>query len=387
MKPYNRFHVPKFHLNSLIYTHYIRYDHLKEIILNEFRNSPEANCVHINLFIDIFSIIKPFYRRDDFNVDENDRYALASGVINMAAHYREYFRSRHSTKTDIYLISSFNDNKYLKQTCSDYKSGIDFSKEDVTEYIAENIKILNAIVPYLPNIYFKHYDTTTTNAAILDIMNYNISHGNINPNIIISKDIMNFQLVSFQPAKTIILRPKKISVEKYEGVDVEDQSFIINRYNLMGNYLYESTTEAMRNNNVEIFNKRLQDISQINPELLSLLLSITKVPKYGLPSILQVPMAINIMKKIFVDDKLALNQYNSDVAHIVELIKGYTKKQIESFEIIQRFKVIDAIYLYNSLKALAMETYTKVDDLYNPKMIKEVNEKFFKHYPLDLNVL
>ena len=155
----------------------------------------------------------------------------------------------------------------------------------------------------------------------------------------------------------------------------------------MGNYLYESTTEAMRNNNVEIFNKRLQDISQINPELLSLLLSITKVPKYGLPSILQVPMAINIMKKIFVDDKLALNQYNSDVAHIVELIKGYTKKQIESFEIIQRFKVIDAIYLYNSLKALAMETYTKVDDLYNPKMIKEVNEKFFKHYPLDLNVL
>ena len=115
MKPYNRFHVPKFHLNSLIYTHYIRYDHLKEIIFNEFRNSPEANCVHLNLFRDIFSIIKPFYRRDDFNVDENDRYALASGVINMAAHYREYFRSRHSTKTDIYLISSFNDNKYLSK--------------------------------------------------------------------------------------------------------------------------------------------------------------------------------------------------------------------------------------------------------------------------------
>ena len=87
MRPYNRFYVPKFHLDSLIYSHYIRYDHLKEIILNEFSNTPEADCTHISLFIDIYSIIKPFYKRQDFAVDDKERYDLASGIINMAAHY------------------------------------------------------------------------------------------------------------------------------------------------------------------------------------------------------------------------------------------------------------------------------------------------------------
>ncbi len=39
------------------------------------------------------------------------------------------------------------------------------------------------------------------------------------------------------------------------------------------------------------------------------------------------------------------------------------------------------------MKSISMELYEKVDDLYNPKMVKDVNEKFFNDYPLDLNVL
>lgn len=387
MRPYNRFYAPKFHLDSLIYSHYIRYDHLKEIILNEFSNTPEADCTHISLFIDIYSIIKPFYKRQDFAVDDKERYALASGIINMAAHYREYFRTRHSTKTDIYLISSFNSNKYLQRLCNTYKCGINFAMEEVSNYVIENIKVLNAIVPYLPNIYFRHYDVTTTSAAILDIMNYNISHGNNNPNIIISKDILNYQLVTFRPVKTIIIRPKKISVQKYEGIDTEERSYSINKYNLMATYLLEKSKDLIKANNSEIMNNRLKMVNQLNPELLSILMAITNVPEYGLSSIIQMPSAIKILYRIFVEDRLALNQYNSDISYIIDLVKDYSKKQIDDIEIKQRFQVIDMIYLYNMMKSISMELYEKVDDLYNPKMVKDVNEKFFSDYPLDLNVL
>lgn len=133
MIPYNRYYVPKFHLDSLIYSHYIKYDHLINVILNEFRNTPEANCTHINLFIDVYSIIKTFYRRSDFIINKEQKYALASGIINMAAHYREYFRSRHNTKTDIFIISSFNDNRFTRETCSEYKPSIDFNRNEVTD--------------------------------------------------------------------------------------------------------------------------------------------------------------------------------------------------------------------------------------------------------------
>lgn len=387
MIPYNRYYVPKFHLDSLIYSHYIKYDHLINVILNEFRNTPEANCTHINLFIDVYSIIKTFYRRSDFIINEEQKYALASGIINMAAHYREYFRSRHNTKTDIFIISSFNDNRFTRETCSEYKPSIDFNRDEVTDYIVENIKILDAIVPYLPNIYFKHYDTTTTGVAILDIINYNHSHGNNDPNIILSKDIVNYQLVNVNSSKTIILRAKKKMVEKYNGLDTEDHSFIINRNNLLKVFLDSRTSEQTKNASSDILNKRMQLLNQINPEFLSALLTVTRVPEYGMQSILQIPYTISLFYKMIVEDKFVLNQYNSNIENMVEIISGYIKKKINKDQIVRRFKVLDIPYQYNMFKIANIEVYEKVDDLYNANMIKEINEKFFKHYPLDLNVL
>ena len=134
-------------------------------------------------------------------------------------------------------------------------------------------------------------------------------------------------------------------------------------------------------------NNRLKMVNQLNPELLSILMAITNVPEYGLSSIIQMPSAIKILYRIFVEDRLALNQYNSDISYIIDLVKDYSKKQIDDIEIKQRFQVIDMIYLYNMMKSISMELYEKVDDLYNPKMVKDVNEKFFSDYPLDLNVL
>lgn len=384
MPPYNRFYVPKFQLESLIYTNYIKYDRMRDMIINEFQNSPEADCTVINFFIDVYSLIKVLYRREDFIIEEGQEYTLAAGIINMAAHYRNYFRTRHNTTTNIYIVSSFNNNRYMTAMNPEYKSAIDFNCKAQTDYIINNIKVLEVIVPYLPNIYFKHYDNAVTAAAIMDIMNYNQTClNNMNPNLILSKDLVVYQLANNKKSKTIIIRPKKKYTQTYEGYESQDASYIINKNNLMEVYVRES----MPKTGEEVLRIRIETVSQVHPELFSVLLAIAKVPDYGYPSELKVPAAIKTLYQMVVKDKMVLNGYNHDIRELMTTLQSYITKQLDIENLVNRFKTLDVIYLYNMIVSINIELYTHIEDLYNPNMVKKINEKFFKEYPLDLNVL
>ncbi|MDD3122010.1 MAG: hypothetical protein PHC62_00675 [Candidatus Izemoplasmatales bacterium] len=384
MIPYNKYYIPKFNIESLIYSNYIKYDQLKDWIIMKFKDSPEANCTHINFFIDVYSMIRGFYRRQDFHINDGQEYTLASGIINMAAHYREYFRSRHNTKADIYIVSSFNMNKYLTSIHPSYRSVVT-ANDEITDYIAENMKVLDSLVPYLPGMYFKHYDHNITGAAILDIIRYNESHGNKDPNIILSKDFVVSQIVCNPISRTMVLRPYKNYKKTYEGTESVDLSYLVEHGDLMVRY----GVDCMKGTKVseEIIEKRLDKINALSPELLSVLMAITKSSEYGYGSELLFPAAINILYKLIVEDKLALNQYNTNINDLMTLISMNTTKQVDPHELIKRFRTLDLMYQYNNMVSMNLERYQFVDDLYNPDMVKMINEKFFKECPLDLNVL
>ena len=379
----DRFYMPRFNMNAMIFSNYIRYERLRELIINEFRGTEDEDCVNINIFIDLYSLIKNAHHRDDFAVDEEDKYALASGVINMAAHYRAFFNSRLGVNTKIFIISSFNNYKYLSAINPQYHSQVDLKGYKV-DYFIKNISALSVIAPYLPNIYFKHYDYATSSAAIRDIMGFNVTHGNKNPNIIITKDILNYQLVNFQPARTIILRPKKVS----DNQNSSDISYLINKHNLMRILLWERNKG--KKTDPTTMEQRYQKISMISPELFSALLSIIGCHEYGYKSVISFPAAINVLYKIIIENQLLLNQYNYSPLDLFRLVEEYTKtkRNINIVELESRFRTIDTIYLYDQMQAINMELITKIpEDLYAPEMLKKINEKFFADNPLDLNVL
>lgn len=379
----DRFYMPRFSMNAMIYSNYIRYDRLRELIINEFRGTADEDCININVFIDLYSLMKNAYHRDDFAVDAEDKYALAAGAINMAAHYRAFFNSRLGVNTKIFIVSSFNNYKYLSAINPQYHSQVDLDGIKV-EYFLKNISALSVISPYLPNIYFKHYDYATSAAAIRDIMGFNLSNGNKNPNIIITKDILNYQLVNFQPVRTLILRPKKIS----ENQDSSDISYLINKYNLMRILLWERNRG--KKPDPTTMEQRYQKISMINPELFSAMLSIIGCQEYGYKSILSLPSTINAFHKIIIENQFLLNQYNYNPLDLFRLVEenAKTKRNINIVELESRFRTMDTIYLYDQMQALNIELMTKIpDDLYAPEMLKKINDKFFVDNPLDLNVL
>lgn len=388
-KPFNRYHMPNFQLDSLLFSCYVKYDRLSFLMFNEFGNRPEGNCTHVNLFIDLYSVMRSICFREDFRADPGMEYSLASRVINMAAHYREYFKSRHNTSTSIYIVSSFNMNDNTTRILPEYKSKIALAKENgCYDYLVQNIKVLNSLVPYLPGIYFRHYEYNNTSAAMLDIMNYNVEHGNTDPNIVITKDIVTYQLVNYNKALTICIRPKKTVHQDFNGSNIsEDTSYSINRNSLMFTY----AKEKMQNtSNHEIMNKRLEKIGKISPELYSAFLTFTGVGEYNLPAITKFPTTLNDFHKVFVEEQFLLNQYNNDIEYLIQMIQGVSsskKSEIDPRYVLTRFSLIDLISNYNALVFNNIERYVEVEDLYQPDMVKDINERFFTKCPLDLNVL
>ena len=60
------------------------------------------------------------------------------------------------------------------------------------------------------------------------------------------------------------------------------------------------------------------------------------------------------------------------------------------FDLINRFKAVDTVYFqsiaYESLPDYKTD-YTGMVNLYDPRGMQDINEKYFKAYPLDLEVL
>lgn len=155
--------------------------------------------------------------------------------------------------------------------------------------------------------------------------------------------------------------------------------------------MFTYAKEKMQNtSNHEIMNKRLEKIGKISPELYSAFLTFTGVGEYNLPAITKFPTTLNDFHKVFVEEQFLLNQYNNDIEYLIQMIQGVSsskKSEIDPRYVLTRFSLIDLISNYNALVFNNIERYVEVEDLYQPDMVKDINERFFTKCPLDLNVL
>lgn len=325
----------------------------------------KANSDIINIFIDVGSIVRNITSQDCSN---SNGYLIASKIINLCAHYRNFFREYYKTYSKFFLILSNIDNKsinklyipaYIKEIYSSNNIKIN---SDVNNAIS----ILKILIPYIDDFYWceSNYEF---GVHVYDIITYELSKENkCIPGLVITKDAYNFQLVSESNPIVNVLRPKK-----YKG---DDTSFIV------------TSDNAIKHLSLSIGSSYIE--SNIDSSLMTLIGSLSKMPDRGIKSIHRLSTVIKALDQAIKNGHI-INNRTVDIQYICDILTDNKLMKInDPMLILNRFKGIDIISQHGVFSNLPITMrYNGMVNLYDPKTVREINNEYFKDYPLDLNVL
>ena len=347
-------------MEQIINSYLIRYDRMSELVKNSFK--AYKNASEMNIYIDVYSIVKSLYSN---NYEMKEYSTLSSCIVNICAHYREFFRYI-GVKTNFYIIYSKNcpyiNNQFYKNY--NFKSQSNFNADkSIDDMIQFNIDLLDLLCKYLPDIYFIK-GTFETGVIIYDLILRNEKKGHSIPHLILTKDIYNYQLVATND-NIFIFRPKKTG----KG----DESYFIDSYNLMNRYLVDRDTKK-------------QTLTLMNG-LMSLFMTLTSVKERNIKMLCNVTTAMSILQRA-IDNYKILNGYNSDMNIVWNGIEN-DKLKISSIEFENRFKAIDISYqqqiYYTTPECKNVEQ--SLVNLSDPKTMKAINAEYFIHNQLDFDRL
>lgn len=170
-------------VEKILHSKKLNYKDLKEISDPYFKDN---KCETINIFIDLFDILKQLYSPqliEEFKtIRTTTKMNMISEIINIVGHYRHFFVTRYNKFTTIVLYYSTKEDSYLKTINPDYKK--DFYnkrliKEKNSEFYVVN-KVINDCLTVV-----KEYLNYIPHAYLVDT-------GNIDPryfNYLIKKEI------------------------------------------------------------------------------------------------------------------------------------------------------------------------------------------------------
>lgn len=353
-------------LEQVLYSNYIKYDRMSQMVESTFMGSTATS---VNIYIDIYSMIRNVYNNE--NLTKENYLIISSSLINLCAHMRYFFRNRYNVESIIYLVYSSNTPEYNKKLWFGYNDAHEkiMSNMNVRILIEYNLNVLETLVPYLPDIHFVRGEFEA-GVLMYKIMTDGRFHqkDDIIPNIILSTDPYLFQLVTQVP-NTVVFRPKK---QRSEG-RTEDVSFVIARGTLL-NFLFKiRKVEAP------------EYLSGLNDELYTLILALSRCPERSIISFFNLPTAIELISSGIFKYKI-LNGYNISTEIVWNALYNskFEKYSYDLFD--RRFKAIDIfsqIYAYNSTNPAPF----KFTNLIDPDNVRQINDTYFKQYPLNLNDL
>ena len=203
-------------LAAIIYGSYVKINRLQRIVFDTFSNTSIADATHLNVFIDLYSILHPIFS-EHYRVVIENYTDVTAGIINMCAHYRNFFRGL-GVHTSFYLIYSDNICDFNRKFVAGYNDSF-YRKSQIKTFrdiIDTNLDLLNTICPYLPDIHFvksiNNWESSVIIANIIETLNEH------SPNLIISRDVYPLQLCALYPW-TSYLYPCKFQL-KNEDISV-----------------------------------------------------------------------------------------------------------------------------------------------------------------------
>lgn len=318
-----------------------------------------SNANQLNVYIDLYGIYKTLLARHT-QIIIGDQTSIATNIINICAHYRNYFKY-FGVYTKFFLISSFNIPQFNRSVFPDYnKTMLEKINIKSTKKILDlNINLLELICPYLPDIFFIK---TEVESAIT--MNYimNIENQNIH-SLIISSDIYPTQLCANR-INTSMIYPKK-----HWGEDTSDiicSKIHPEHKNSFWRVIGQKSSKSVIFNNLYI----------VDTSNYALLATLNSMKDRDIGVLYNISNAINSIISIPGIDK---NKITPDILFDMNL-KIVDQKDV----IINRYKIIDLSYQSLIYQESVEAKCLHYENLVNPSAIQSINDKYFKNNPIDI---
>jgi len=338
-------------LNQFFYKYFINYDRLYQMTYHTFYG--KTNADRANVFIDMGSFVRSMFEYwAPFSYKDKDT-PIAAAMINLAAHIRSYYLSRHGSYMKIYIVWGNQNQVSARHIIPEYNAHYIQAYNANTilkEIVEKNIAVLKLICPYLPGVYFIDGGDVEPGVVIQALIN-NPTRSDIFtdvPNIVYTRDLYDFQLVA--NPKTFAFRVKKSG-----GAD---NSYVINKTNIFDGYRIENKLKKFGEDTLDYKwypilygfsgdrKRHITGIDQYNR-------LIKTIENYVLQGMLNPEMPTNIIADMFGNTGY----------------KGFSALNIEENLIITQVQP---------------EWFYGVQDLANTDDVKEINNRYFINYPLDL---
>ena len=357
-------------IEGIIYSNYVRYGRLDQLISHAFSNS---NATSVNIYIDMYGMMRTMFSRS-YRTIMDDYTAYTSGIINMCGHYRAYFKNL-GVSTKFYLIFGYNVCEYNRKLVNGYNSTMvdKLGTKTITKMVEDNNKLLDVFLPFIQGIYF-----LSTNFETSVMIDYLIRHGDNNPNIIISKDIYASQLTYLHP-NTSLLKPKK-----FQGEDIS----VIIPPNDHPNYFDDFWSVYTRARAIKTYISR-QYIT-IHPVNFSMLAAMSKFPERNLKAITSFTMANRLIYDCVGDAPIPVHTSSVIEAGRNTIIgTGKTKHCVELPEqiILNRHHAIDIRFMRPIYDESVESKMIDLKDLDDPESVRGICAEYFKSNPIDLQKL
>lgn len=348
----------KVNLESLLYSYYIKYDRLLE--MNKYINGDEKTQ-YIDIYVDLYDMLKKVYSTDIY---ATKKFIIVSSIINLAAHMRAYYITRHRIWARIFIVygdcSTINHKQFYPGFGVDqHKNALNYEK--TTEFINSQLELVKILCAYINDVYFIRKSTDFT-MFVYD----SIAKNPKNISIIITKSKYAYQIPALCE-NAYIFRPRKTS----DG----DVSQIISHNNTLFGFFNKIQSQVV-----------LDRLRIINPELLSVIMSLNGLKDKNVASLTNITRTTMLIEDAIRNNRI-INGYNSDIGYLYANLIGINHiVDPASFDF--RFKAIDLVYqhrLYNSqIEARDMSWFLNLNDV---KTVQDINNKYFVDNPLDLNNL
>ena len=348
-------------LLNVIYGYYVKYNRLTELINYTYAGS---GATELNIFINITDILTRLDRyMSDKNAIINNPLIITSGIINMIAHYRNFFTTRYRCNTKFWLIES-TDNTISKMFCSEFIHPV--LSKNMMILRSNNMEVLPLLCKLINDVQYEQC-TVDFCTKVVDIIT---RENTKNPNIVISKDPFDLQLIeSFNYPGITVLRP----IKNNNG----DASILSTKCTYLNDYIYFISKD-----------KNIM-INTIFPnEILSFFMAITRVPTRKIKTMFTIKSAINKILKMINKNNITNIVWDMD-SFVMNFVQSNPEIKRDPLEILNRYKACDVAKLHYYIYKDTAEsfTYNGIENIYDPNAIKSINNMYFQKYPLDLNVL
>lgn len=344
-------------MNPIFNLYKIKYNKMNELLSTDI--APVFDPKNpVNVYISLDKIFKDLMKKpiDELvrsEMDDRKIFEPISNLLNLAAHYRNFFTKNRLYSRIILFGSSPDryDNLINRLFCPDYRKNLEgtFHHPDhlyIKNLICECIPFAKTITEYIEDVYL--VITNDVEPSIIPrLLMDNITDG---VNILITKDPYEYQYVNYD---FTILRPKK------------EKSYLINKDNLLD--VLKKEHECLNSNMVH---------HSFYPFMLSLLgdkfRNIPKIKKVGLSTI------INTICDAQSKDLIGKQDVNLSLLSTI-INPAYINRVDNNFSVIEletQVRTTVGVRSYDILQ--------QISNKFDNQSLRLINDRYFIEYPIYL---